>query len=72
MFISYLLHMSSKFSDSNCKMFICLFSVQINYDHSLSVYSNFMYRLYVSYVIIYLFNKINKKETLVVNRYLTL
>jgi hypothetical protein len=72
MFISYLLHMSFKFSDSNCKMFICLFSVQINYDHSLSVYSNFMYRLYVSYVIIYLFNKINKKETLVVNRYLTL
>jgi hypothetical protein len=29
-------------SDSNCKMFIGLFSVQINYDHSLSVHFNFM------------------------------
>jgi hypothetical protein len=45
LFISYLLHMNSKLSDSNCKLFIGLFSVQINYDHSLSAHSNFMPRL---------------------------
>jgi hypothetical protein len=45
LFISYLFHMNSKFSDSNCKIFIELFSVQINYDHPQSVHSNFMPRL---------------------------
>jgi hypothetical protein len=45
LFISYILHMNSKLSDSNCKMFIGLFSVQINYDHSLSTHVNFMPRL---------------------------
>jgi hypothetical protein len=45
LFIWYLLHMNSKMSDSNFKMFIGLFSVQINYDHSLSVHINFMPRL---------------------------
>jgi hypothetical protein len=42
-FISF--HMNSKFSDSNCKMFIGIFSAQINYVHPLSVHSNFMPRL---------------------------
>jgi hypothetical protein len=32
LFISYLFHMNSKLSDSNCKMFIGIFSIQINYD----------------------------------------
>jgi lipid A disaccharide synthetase len=31
LFISYLFHMNSKFSGSNCKMFTRLFSVQIKY-----------------------------------------
>jgi hypothetical protein len=48
LFVSYLLHMNSKLSNSSCKMFIGLFSIQINYDHSLSAYPNFMPRLYVS------------------------
>jgi hypothetical protein len=48
LFISYLFHMNSKFSYSNCKMFIGIFAVQINYVHPLSVHSNFMPRLWVS------------------------
>jgi hypothetical protein len=54
--------MNSKFSDSNCKMFIGIFFVQINYVYPLFVHliSCLGYRLV--YVIIYLFNKINKKE----------
>jgi hypothetical protein len=32
LFILYLFHMNSKFSGSNCKMLIKLFSVQIKYD----------------------------------------
>jgi hypothetical protein len=47
LFISYLFHMNSKFSGSNCKMFIEIFSVQINYDHSHPVHFNFMPRLKV-------------------------
>jgi hypothetical protein len=64
--------MNSKFSDSNCKMFIGIFSVQINYVHSQSVHSNFVSNYRLVYVLIYSLNKINKKETLVVNRCLIL
>jgi hypothetical protein len=45
LFISYLFHMNSKLSDSNCKMFIGIFSVQINYVHPQSMHLNFMPRL---------------------------
>jgi hypothetical protein len=45
LFILYLFHMNSKFSGSNCKMFIGIFSVQINYVHLQSVYFNFMAKL---------------------------
>jgi hypothetical protein len=38
-------HMNSKFSDSNCKMFIGILSVQINYVHSQFVHSNFVSKL---------------------------
>jgi hypothetical protein len=64
--------MNSKLSDSNCKMFIGLCSVQINYDHSLSAHSNLCLDYRLVYVIVYLPNKINKKETLMVIRCLTL
>jgi hypothetical protein len=64
--------MNSKFSDSNCKMFIGIFSVQINYVHSQLVHSNFVSNYMLVYVLIYSLNKINKKETLVVNRCLIL
>jgi hypothetical protein len=64
--------MNSKLSDSNWKLFIELLYVQINYDHSLCAHSNFMPRLYVSLYIVYLFNKVNKKGTLVVIRCLIL
>jgi uncharacterized protein YqhQ len=64
--------MNSKFSDSNCKMFIGIFSVQINHVHPRSVHSNFIYKLRLVVVLIYSLNKINKKETLVVNRCLIL
>jgi hypothetical protein len=64
--------MNSKFSDSNCKMFIGIFFVQINYVHSQSVHSNFVSDYRLVYVLIYSLNKINKKETLVVNRCLIL
>jgi hypothetical protein len=40
--------MYSKLSDSNCKMFIRLFSICLNYNLSLSACINFMPRLYVS------------------------
>jgi hypothetical protein len=55
--------MNSKFSDSNCKMFIGIFSVQINYVHSQYVHSNFVSNYRLVYVLIYSLNKINKKET---------
>jgi hypothetical protein len=45
LFISYLLHMNSKLSDSNCKLFIRLFSTYLNYDFLLSACVNFMPRL---------------------------
>jgi hypothetical protein len=64
--------MNSKFSDSNCKMFIGIFAVQINYVHSQLVHSNFVSNYMLVYVLIYSLNKINKKETLVVNRCLIL
>jgi hypothetical protein len=65
--------MNSKFSDSNCKMFIGIFSVQINYVHSQSVYSKFIPRLYrLVYVLNCSLKKINKKKTLVVKEYLIL
>jgi hypothetical protein len=52
--------MNSKFGDSNCKMFIRIFSVQINY---VRLYSLILYLSYMLvYVLIYLFNKMNKKE----------
>jgi hypothetical protein len=59
--------MNSKLSDSNCKMFIELFYVPIiRIIHCLCILILCLgYRLI--YVIIYLFNMINKKETLVVN-----
>jgi hypothetical protein len=41
LFISYLFHMNSKFSGSNCKMFTKLFFVQIKYDQLQSVHFNF-------------------------------
>jgi hypothetical protein len=53
-------------------MFIGIFSVQINYVHSQSVHSNFVSNYMLVYVLIYSLNKINKKETLVVNRCLIL
>jgi hypothetical protein len=40
--------MNSKLGDSNCKMFIGIFSIQINYDHPESVHFNFMTKLKVS------------------------
>jgi hypothetical protein len=40
--------MNSKFSDSNSKMFIGIFSLQIRYDHPQSVHFNFMTKLKVS------------------------
>jgi hypothetical protein len=58
--------MNSKFSDSNCKMFVAIFSVQINYVHLQYVHSNFVSNYRLVYVLIYSLNKINKKETLVV------
>jgi hypothetical protein len=60
--------MNSKFSDSNYKMFIEIFSVQINYViHSLStLIFGLSYRLV--YELIYLFNKMNKKEMLITLR----
>jgi hypothetical protein len=65
--------MNSKFSDSNCKMFTGIFSIQINYVHLiLSVHSNFVSNYRLVHVLIYTLNKINKKETLVVNRCLIL
>jgi hypothetical protein len=45
LFISYVFHMNSKFSDSKCEMFIGIFSVQINYVHPQSMHSNFMSKL---------------------------
>jgi hypothetical protein len=64
--------MNSKFSDSNYKMFIGIFSIQINYVHSQYAHSNFVSNYMLVYVLIYSLNKINKKETLVVNRCLIL
>jgi hypothetical protein len=54
--------MNSKLSDSNCKMFIRLFSVYVNYNHLLSAHINFMPRLYVSLGNGLFINKKNKKE----------
>jgi hypothetical protein len=45
LFISYLCHMNSKFSSSNCQMFMKLFYAQINYAHLLSVHFNFTPRI---------------------------
>jgi hypothetical protein len=53
-------------------MFIGIFSVQINYVHSQYVHSNFVSNYRLVHVLIYSLNKINKKETLVVNRCLIL
>jgi hypothetical protein len=64
--------MNSKFSDSNCNMFIGIFSVQINYVHSQSAQCNFVSSYRLVHVLIYSLNKINKKETLGVNRCLIL
>jgi hypothetical protein len=54
--------MNSKLSDSNCKMFIRLFFVYVNYNHLVSAYINFMPRLYVSLDNGLFINKKNKKE----------
>jgi hypothetical protein len=59
--------MNSKLNDSNCKMFIGIFSFQINYVHSQSVHSNFVSNYRLVCVLIYSLNKINKKETIAVN-----
>jgi hypothetical protein len=64
--------MNSKFSDLNCKIFIGIFSIQINYVHSQSAHSKFVSNYRLVYVLIYSLNKINKKGTLVVNRCLIL
>jgi hypothetical protein len=53
--------MNSNFSDSNCKMFIGIFSIQINYVYSQSAHSNFVSNYRLVYVLIYSLNKINKK-----------
>jgi hypothetical protein len=53
-------------------MFIGILSIQINYVHSQSVHSNFVSNYRLVYVLIYSLNKINKKETLVINRCLIL
>jgi hypothetical protein len=45
LFISYLLHMNSKLGGSNCKMFIRLFSICLNYNLSLYACINCMSRL---------------------------
>jgi hypothetical protein len=60
--------MNSKFSDSNCKIFIGIFSIQIIYVHSQYARSNFVSNYRLVYVLIYSLNKMYKKETLVVNR----
>jgi hypothetical protein len=54
--------MNSKLSDSNCKMFIRLFSICCNYNHSLSACVNFKSRLYVSLSDGLFINRKNKKE----------
>jgi hypothetical protein len=54
--------MNSKLSDSKCKMFIGIFSVQINYDHPQSMHFNLCLGYRLIYIIIYLFNKLSKKE----------
>jgi hypothetical protein len=43
--MSYPFDMNSKFSDSNCKMSIKIFSFQIDYDHPHFVHFNFMTKL---------------------------
>jgi hypothetical protein len=53
-------------------MSIRIFCVQINNVHSQSVHSNFVSNYRLVYVLIYSLNKINEKETLVVNRCLIL
>jgi hypothetical protein len=64
--------MNSKFSGSNCKMLIGIFSVQINYVHLQFVYSKFCLSYRLVYELIYLFEKINKKEILMALRCLIL
>jgi hypothetical protein len=59
--------MNSKFSGSNYKMFIRIFSVQINYVHLKSVHLILYLDNKLVYMLIYSLNKINKKETLGVN-----
>jgi hypothetical protein len=62
LFISYLFSYELQISDSNCKMFIGIFSVQINYVHTQYVHSNFIPRLQVSVCVNSFVYKINKKE----------
>jgi hypothetical protein len=64
--------MNSKLNDSNCKMFIRLFYVYVNYNHSLSAHINFMPRLEVSLGHGLFINKKIKRKTLMVIRCLTL
>jgi hypothetical protein len=54
--------MNSKLSDSNCKMFIRLLPVYVNYNPLLSTHINFMTGLYVSLGNGLFINKKNKKE----------
>jgi hypothetical protein len=54
--------MNFKLSDSNCKMFIRLFSIYVNHNHLLSAQINFMPKLYVSLGKGLFINKKNKKE----------
>jgi hypothetical protein len=53
-------------------MFIGILSIQINYVHSQCAHSNFVSSYRLVHVLIYSLNKINKKETLGVNRCLIL
>jgi hypothetical protein len=64
--------MNSKFSGSNCKMLIGIFSVQINYFHLQLCTLNFGLSYRLVYELIYLFKKINKKEMLMALRCLIL
>jgi hypothetical protein len=64
--------MNSKLSVSNYKMFIRIFCVQINYVHPQYEHLILCLDYRLVYVLNYSLDKINKKETLVVNGYLIL
>jgi hypothetical protein len=64
--------MNSKLRDSNCKMFIRLFSTYLNYNILMFECANFMPRLYVSVSNNLFINKKDERKTIMVIRCLTL